>query len=493
MRLDQVEANVDKSVHLSQIHRLFSELQVTCPFLPKNQMKRLLELRSEFLIQKMRTGGSEDQLNQLIMEEVEILVECKKKGFNANTLIGPKLLELFRGNTVNLKFGKEFASLIPECEEFKELQVDLLNTLTELTLNLAIESKRSVKQFSELITDAINLNVRSLALKPNVLGYFEFLKLTRLQCGNINSSDFDQAIETCLLTLKNRINPNEDIRGKLQIIQLIINETGKLEKGINFAIDLFSNCDFSSNGPLIMEELLEAIARHGNDLNLFQMITELLETFSDQLRSSKKCQIGVLETLLRLAEKNSTVIGDFHRAEEIFKVIQNLDSDYRASELKLKMIKCYLRLDKLSEAKAQLDQSDQLDPNGLDTLLLRLEYALRSQNEFDSLNLIDKLTEIPEGRSEHLLNLYNILKSRIPPDLKMKLLKVAKSLCKLSGPNVVDIERGIVGLLYEGILENGLTEGFKVELETSLNNSKFICDSNNNVIIVCSECTDAHY
>ena len=80
--------------------------------------------------------------------------------------------------------------------------MDLLNTLTELTLNLAIESKRSIKQFSELITDAINLNVRSLALKPNVLGYFEFLKLTRLQYGNINSSDFDQAIETSLLTLK---------------------------------------------------------------------------------------------------------------------------------------------------------------------------------------------------------------------------------------------------------------------------------------------------
>ena len=488
MRLDQVEANVDKSVHLSQIQRLFSELQMTCPFLPKNQMKRLLELRSEFLIQKMRSGGSEDQLNQLIMEEVEILVECKKKGFNANTLIGPKLLELFRGNTVNLKFGKEFASLILECEEFKELQVDLLNTLTELTLNLAIESKRSIKQFSELITDAINLNVRSLALKPNVLGYFEFLKLTRLQYGNINSSDFDQAIETCLLTLKNRINPNEDIRGKLQIIQLIMNETGKLEKGINFAIELFSNCDFSGNGPLIMEELLEAIERHGKDL--FQMITELLEKFSDQLRSSRKCQIGVLEMLLRLAEKNSTVIGDFRRAEEIFKVIQNLNSDYRASELKFKMIKCYLRLDKLSEAKAHLDQLDQLDPNESDTLLLRLEYSLRSQNEFDSLNLIEKLTKIPESRSEHFLNLYNILKSRIPPELKMKLLKAAKSLCNLSGPNVVDIERGIVGLLYEGILENGLTEGFKVELETSLNNSIyndiFIYFTNDHVIINCS-------
>lgn len=481
-----MEANVDKSVHLSQIKRLFSELQVTCPFLPKNQMKRLLELRSEFLIQKMRTGGSDDQLNQLIMEEVEILVECKKKGFNANTLIGPKLLELFRGNTVNLKFGKDFASLIPESEEFKELQVDLLNTLTELTLNLAIESKRSVKQFSELITDAINLNVRSLALKPNVLGYFEFLKLTRLQCGSFNSTDFDQAIETCLLTLKNQINPNENIRGKLQIIQLIINETGQLEKGINFAIELFSNCDFSTNGPLIMEELLEAIERHGNDQNSYQMITEMLEKFSHQLRTSKKCQIGVLETLLRLAEKNSTLTGDFRRAEEIFKVIQSMDSDYRASELKFKMIKCYLRLDKLSEAKAQLDQLDSLDQldnmgsvssNESDTLLLRLEYALRSQNEFDSLNLIEKLTEVPEGRSEHFLNLYNILKSRIPSELKMKLLQAAKSLCKPNGPNVVDIERGIVGLLYEGILENGLTEGFKVELESSLKNSKFIRDS----------------
>ena len=349
MRLDQVECEVDKSIHLIQIKRLLSELEVTCPFLPKNQMKRLLELKGEFIIQRMReslkTNASDVLLNQLITEQVEILVECKKKEFSINNTIGPRLLELFR-SVPSLKFIKDFESLIPQCENFKDFHVDLLNILTELNLNSAIDCKRSVKQFSELITDAINFNVRSLALKPNVMGYFEFLKLTRLQCGNFNNSDFDQAVDTCLSTLKNRINPSEDIRGKLQIIQLIINETGKLEKGIKFAIELFSNCDFNSYGNLVMEELLETIEGHKIEC-LHDTITVLLERFSDQLRSSKKCQICVLETLLRLAEKNSTVKGDFQRAEEIFRVIQNLNADY-SPDLKLKMVKCYLRLDKLN-------------------------------------------------------------------------------------------------------------------------------------------------
>ena len=44
--------------------------------------------------------------------------------------------------------------------------------------------------------------------------------------------------------------------------------------------------------PLIMEELLEAIERHGKDL--FQMITELLEKFSDQLRSSENVKLESL-------------------------------------------------------------------------------------------------------------------------------------------------------------------------------------------------------
>ena len=45
MRLDQVGFEADKSFNLVQIKRLFSELEVTCPFLPKNQMKRLLGLK----------------------------------------------------------------------------------------------------------------------------------------------------------------------------------------------------------------------------------------------------------------------------------------------------------------------------------------------------------------------------------------------------------------------------------------------------------------
>lgn len=457
MRLDQLK---DDRSHLAQIKRLFSELEVTCPLLPKNQTRRLLELKGEFHIHKMRENGQETMC-QIIRQQVEIFVECKRKGFSINNQIGPRVLKFFRTvpSTKSLQFGKELESLLPDCDEFKEFHVDLLNILTENTLNCAIECKRNMKQFSEMITDAINWNVRSLALRPNVMGYFEFMKLTRLQCGNSSrSDDFDQAIETCLLTLKNRINPNEDIQGKLQIIRLIVNETGKLEKGIEFACELFVNCDFNNCGSLIMEELLCIIDSSSNDNSA--NIETLLERFSDQVRGSKKCQICIVETLLRLAEKNFTVKGDFQRAEELFKVIKNLQSD---DSLKLKMIKCCLRLDKLSEAKAELDL---MTEDSLQLLLLKLEAALRSQNEFDSLSLIEKLLENPENRSEHFLSLFNLLKTRLPAELQMKLLQAAKS-----STGNIDIERGIIGLLYDGILESGLTEEYKTELSKCLHSS----------------------
>ena len=473
MRLDQVGFEADKSFNLVQIKRLFSELEVTCPFLPKNQMKRLLGLKGEFLVYKMQEAMKNPEKNlpsRLITEQVEIFVECKRKGIDINNLIGPKLLGLFRDapSIAALQWGKEFEFLIPECAEFTKFHVDLLNILTEITLNNAIDCKRSMKQFSELITDAINLNVRSLALRPNVMGYFEFLKLTRLQCADtLNSTnDFEQAIDTCLLSLKNRINPNEDVRGKLQIIQLIVNETGNLEKGIKFAHELFINCDFSSCGSLIMEDLLCIIEdNHSIGSAVGKIITELLEKFSDQLRSSKKCQICVIETLLRLAEKNSTIKEDFQRAEEIFKVVQNLNSkETDEVKLKLKMIKCYIKLDKLSDAKAELDL---ITEDSINVLLLKLEAALRSQNEFDSFSFIEKILENSESRSENFLSLFNQLKTRIPTELKMKLLQAAK-LCGPTGESVIDIERGIIGLLYDGILESGLTEEYKIELNKCL-------------------------
>lgn len=480
MRLDQLR---DDKSHLVQIKRLFSELVVTCPLLPKNQTKRLLELKGAFHIHKMRdclglgsgSGCQEEMMSQLISEQVEIFVECKRKGLSINNQIGPKVLELFRTvpstTTKSLQFGKEFESLLPECEEFREFHVDLLNILTENTLNCAIECRRNMKQFSEMITDAINWNVRSLALRPNVMGYFEFLKLTRLQCGNTvgNSSDFDQAIETCLLTLKNRVNPNENIRGKLQIIRLIVAETGKLEKGIEFACELFANCDFNNCGCFIMEDLLCIIDENSSNNSSSSPIIKLLERFSDQVRESKQSQTCIIETLLRLTEKNFTVKGDFQRAEEIFKVIKNLNSDSDSTSLRLKMIKCCLRLDKLSEAESELDL---MAGDSLQLLLLKLEAALRSQNEFDSLSFIEKILENSEGRSEHFLGLFNLLKTRLPAELQMKLLQAAKSSDDKSGM-IIDIERGIIGLLYDGILESGLTEEYKTELDNCLHSSKY--------------------
>lgn len=471
MRLDQVSLGIHSSIHLTQIKRLFNELDITCPFLPKNQVKRLLMLKGEFIVYKIKCSIEDNNCNSenignLIIEQVDLLVECKKKKININTLIGPKILELFRNSNVNFEVGKEFESLIPECEDFNDFHVDLLNILTETVLNSAIECKRSQKRFSELITDAINYNVRSLSLRPNVTGYFEFLKLSRLQSTGKASEDFEEAIKTCLFTLKNRINPNEDIKGKLQIIRLIINETENLEKAIKISHEMFINCDFNNCGCLIMEELLEACESSGSKDNnlLYDNLTLLLSVFVDQLRTSNTAQICVLETLLRLAEKNSTVKGDFESAEEIFKVFQNLNAQVYSENLKFKIIKCYLRLDKLKEAKIELDL---INDENLNILLLKLEVALRSQNEFDTLNYIERILANPERRSDHFLSLFNLLKTRIPSELKMKLLQAAK----ISGGSnefLIDILRGIIALLYDGILEIGLTEEFKAELENCL-------------------------
>ena len=132
--------------------------------------------------------------------------------------------------------------------------------------------------------------------------------------------------------------------------------------------------------------------------------------------------------------------------------------------LKLKMIKCYIKLDKLSDAKAELDL---ITEDSINVLLLKLEAALRSQNEFDSFSFIEKILENSESRSENFLSLFNQLKTRIPTELKMKLLQAAK-LCGPTGESVIDIERGIIGLLYDGILESGLTEEYKIELNKCL-------------------------
>ena len=461
MRLDGCEENA--FAELISVKRLFSEFEITCPFLPKIHLKRALELKGEFTVLKLKAGliNNKPDLDGIVTELIEVLVEYKKKRFSIN-VIGSKILELMRSNIEgSYNCGKQLEALVPECEEFKNFQVDLLNILTELTLTKAANCRKTI-EFSEFITEAINLNVKSLGLKANVMGYFEFLKLTKLQ----DPSDFNQAIETCLATVKNRIPPGEDVRGKLQIIRLIVNEGKNLKKGLEFAIDLFSNSDI--NTTTVLDEILSIIEENNNN-NLQIEIESFLLKFLDQIRLNKKVQRGVLETLLRLAEKNSTTRENYLRCEEILKVIQGLNLNCGECEgegISIKLVKCYLKLDKLTEAKEALEECDCCSK---DWCLLRLEAALRSHDDFNALEIIENLSRNSKIKAEHFLTLFNELKVRLNSEMKMKLLKSAqeKDIASGMGGLTVDILRGIVSLIYDGVIESGLTTEYKQELESS--------------------------
>lgn len=488
MRLDLIqstEANVYfNEMDMKMIKRLFSEVEMTCPFLPKSQMKRLLELQSDFAFLNFKNGIGHDKIyiNQISTEMIEIFVEHKKKGIKLDR-IGAKVLEMFRRQR-SLNYGKQFEALIPECEEFKEFHVDLLNILTELTLERAVESKKTV-QFSEFITDAINFNVHSLNIRPNVMGYFEFLKLTKLQ----DPKNFEEAVKTCLLTMKNRIAPNEDIRGKLQIVKLIVYETDNLEEGLRFAEEMFINCDFNESGSIIFEEILSLIdaydARNQNNhndnknINIRLKLENFLTKFSDHLRTSEKSQNSVLNTLLRLAEKYFTVTEQFYRAEEILLIIQGMDTE--DDLVKIRLTRCFLRLDKLEEANNLIESlinedigiingnKNENDTHRIkrDIIQLQLELALRKQDDYESLSCIEKLKNDPFIRSEHFLSLFNLLKLRLSAEIKMSLLKGAHYKLKTIENDdelKVDIFRGIMSLLYDGIIESGMSP-FKSDFE----------------------------
>lgn len=470
MKLDICEERGCRHNELTEIKKLFSEFEMNCQFLPKIHLKRALDLKGEFVVLKLNDGliNRKPDLDRIITELVGVLVEYKKKGVSIN-VIGSKILEMMRSNIeLSFKCGKQLESLIPECEEFKDFQVDLLNILTELTLKNAMNCKKNL-DFSMFTTEAINLNVKSLRLKANVMGYFEFLKLTKLQ----DPCDFTQAIETCLATLKNRIAPSEDIRGKLQIIRFIVNEgEGKsLKMGIEFAIELFSNVDF--NTTLILDELLSLIeenpaTNHVGDLQ--SEMESLLMKFLDQIRLNKKVQRGVLETLLRLAEKNSTVKENYSRCEAILKVIKVLNFGFDDG-LNFKLIKCYLKLDRLSEAKSTLEEIESINDGFSDTFsLLKLEAALRSQDDFTAFEMIEKLSKDSRIRAEHFLILFNELNIRLNSEMKMKLLKSAQD--RGDSSFTIDIMRGIVSLVYDGVIESGLTTEYKQELESCFIKSK---------------------
>ena len=478
MRLDLLEQKEGDLFErdLNSINRFFHELEITCPFLPKSQIKRSLELQSDFALLKLKNGIYYEKMNidQLITKMIELFMDHKKKGAKIDR-IGSKVLEMLRKKR-SLTCGKQFEALIPECEEFKEFHVDLLNIVTELTLDKAIESKKTI-QFSELITEAINFNVRSLNIRPNVMAYFEFLKLTKLQ----DPKNFIDAVKTCLLTVKNRIAPNEDIRGKLQIIRLIVYETGKLEDGLTFAEEVFVNCDFNEFGPVISEEILCLIDETDNTMNhnkneTKQNIREKLESFltkfGDLLRTSVKSQNSVVDTLLRIAEKNFIVSEQFSKAEEILLVIQGLGTDdYR---VKLRLVRCFLRLDKLEEAKESLENLLNGDiKNKRDIIQLQLELALRNQDDYEALSSIEQLKDDPLSRSEHFLVYFNLLKARLSPEMKMSLLKGAQSKFTVNDDKdmKIDILRGIISLLYDGIIESGLSP-YKSDFEDLIKQRK---------------------
>lgn len=450
-----------------KIKKLFNEFEMTCPFLPKIHLKKALELKGDFVVLKIKEGliNRKPDLDGIVTELIEVLVEYKKKGFSIN-VIGSKILELIRSKIEGtFTCGRQLESLIPECEEFKDFQVDLLNILTELVLTKAANCKKTV-EFSEFITEAINLNVKSLSLKPNVMGYFEFLKLTKLQ----DPRDFTQAVETCLATLKNRIAPGEDVKGKLQMIRFIVNEGKSLKMGIEFAVELFSKSDFNSS--LVLDELLSLIEENTSSNKIGDEIESFIMKFLDQIRLNKKVQRGVLETLLRLAEKSSTVKENYLRCEEILKVIKGLNFGFDEG-LNVKLIKCYLKLDKLNEAKSALEMIEEIH-HQRDLGLLKLELYLRSQDDFNALEMIENLSkEDSLIRAEHFLILFNELKVRLNSEMKMKLLKSAKEkLGDHEGSLLVDILRGIVSLVYDCVLESGLTREYQQELESCFINSK---------------------
>lgn len=470
MRLGVAECEEDNQMnvlnHINQIKKLFNELEVTCPFLPKAQLKRSLELKGKFTLLKLKDAIINERMNldQNITDIIQILVEYKKKSFNISQFAA-SILDVFKTQVHSLTAGSQLESLIPECEEFKDFHVDLLNILTELTLNLAIECKKNAK-FSEYVTDAINLNARSLNLRPNVMGYFEFLKLTKLQEDPRRKGvDFDQAIETCLMSLKNRVSPNEDIKGKLQIIRLISNETKSIERAVKFASELFVNCDFNDSGPMIFEEMITLI-EEDEKLNSFKEIEGFLEKFTDHLRSSQRNQECVLGTLFRLAEKNWTLKKDYKKSEGLISIIQNFGFNDDDEGIKLKMAKCYLRLDKLKEAK---DIMESIQNETRDNVLVLLEMYLRAQDEFNASECIERLLRDPTVRQEHFLNIYNLLKERLSSEIKMQLLKSAQGKMITEDSRMkIDILRGIITILYDCVIESGLTLEYKRELESNL-------------------------
>lgn len=460
MHVDMAGFDCNLRMEMSKIRRLFGELETSCPFMPKQQAKRCLELKTDFIILKLKSNGGSDES---ITEMIEILVEHKRRGFKIEA---SKILDFFKSVDGTITTASKLESLLPDCEEFLNFHIDLLNVMTELKLNQASLVKKTAN-FSQLVTDAINMNVRSLALKPNVMGYFEFLKLTKLQ----NPSDFGEAIELCLNNLKNRISPNEEIIGKLQIIRLICNESGDLRKSLQFAYEIFRACDFDSDGPIVIEELLNLIESNAKPSDsLLKEMEDFILNISTWINSNRKCHETIASTILRLAEKNSSVKSDYERSVALLSVLKGLGV-MGDEKINKKLLKCYLKLDKLDDAREIIDSSADLSDT---SNILRLEFYLRIQNEVEAFVALDELISDESCKSEELLILYNQLKARLNSDVQLKILQTAEQkiikkrrILNASEQKMrIDLIRAKISIIYSGVIESGLNEDYQKVLES---------------------------
>ena len=431
-------AKQEKSV-LNKTEKLIAELKVTCPFMSRADRKQVLQMEGDLALLK---EASESEL-------ISILLAFKTA--NANPEAFAAKIIAFVQERKMFELAERLEAALPSADCFLALQVDLLNSLTEMALESAT-LKRTKADFSHFLTKAIQFNTKSMRLRPNVMAYFEFMKLTKLQSPN----DFADCVQMCLSEIKSKIGANEDILGKLQILRLIGNESS-LTEALKAGQELFKGCDFSKWGVMIVEGLMDVA--FDIDCERSDLLQKLLEDYESVILPDLHF---IKAKLLKLAERLIENRKNLLCAEKYLMLSRLLPVE--DDQLRLKTAKMYMKLQKYDLVR-QL-QEDSTSTEGWQ--YISLELALINRENEAVANLLNGRFSLSE-----LFCLFKIAqKYKADEEVQLKLLLKAKEEATDDPINSVAICKAILGLYYDVIVSNGL-ESYTQDFESILQERTF--------------------
>ncbi len=430
-------AKDDKRV-VEKAGKLIAELKMNCPFMSRADRKQVLQMEGDLVLLK---ESDESEL-------VSVLLAFKGANTTPDAFAG-KIVAFIQQRQA-FELAERLEEALPAADCFLSLRVDLLNSLTEMALETA-SSKRTKSDFSFHLTKAIQFNTKSLRIRPNVLAYFEFMKLTKLQ----SPKDFPDCVQMSLGEMKTKIAANEDILGKLQVLRLIGNEAA-LTEALQAGKKLFQGCDFSKFGVMIVEGLMDVI--FDVDAERSDLQQKLLEDYETIILPDL---IFIKAKLLKLAERLIENRKNLPCAEKYLMLSRLLPVE--DDELRLKTAKMYMKMQKYDLVRQLQQESTSREGWSF----VSAELALINKETEALCNLLNDRFNLAE-----LFSLFKIAqKCKADEEIQLKLLLKAKEEAEGDIVNTIAISKAILGLYYDVIVANGL-QSYLQEFESILQERK---------------------